>query len=161
MKRGRQPPRRRTAATVAVGADEPERAVATQGMLESCAAAEIEEVGAASHGNVLTGVDEPTRDGIVERCGPAAGTPPALEDRHREPRIEEPSRCGQASEPTPHDDDSRFLRDRQLRDSVHRSPRVPQNSVATAAASSRGREGRTRFVKMAGPARRTVASIDR
>ena len=99
MKRGRQPPRRRTAATVAVGADEPERAVATQGMLESCAAAEIEEVGAASHGDVLTGVDEPTRDGIVERCGPAAGTPPALEDRHREPRIEEPSRCGQASEP--------------------------------------------------------------
>ena len=62
--------------------DEPQRPVVPQAPGKPRPTGEIEEVRAAPHGDMLTGVDEPATDGIIERGGASPDPPPRLEHRH-------------------------------------------------------------------------------
>ena len=63
---GGQPGRGSAVGTDAIGADEPERAVAAETIGQPCAAAEVEKVGATSHRHMLAGVDQPRSLRVVE-----------------------------------------------------------------------------------------------
>jgi hypothetical protein len=71
--RRREHARGRTDGPITVGTDEPERAVAAKGVREAGLPAEIEEIRAASHRDVLAGIDETTGNGILERSSPTTG----------------------------------------------------------------------------------------
>jgi hypothetical protein len=86
-------------------ADEPERAVAAQGVGQTRLVAEIEEVRAAAHRHVLAGIDEAAGDGILERGGAAPGAAAGLEDRDPCPGADERGRGGEAGEPAADDRD--------------------------------------------------------
>ena len=62
----RQPGRGGAVGTGAIGADEPERAVAAEAIGQPCATAEVEKVGATSHRHMLAGVDQPRSLWVVE-----------------------------------------------------------------------------------------------
>ena len=159
---GRQQPRGRAGGAVALGTDEPQRAVAPQPVVEPGPPAEVEEVRAAAHGHVLAGVHEPAAHGILERRGAAAGAASRLEHRDGQAGLGEGRGRGQTGETAADDRDAgRTGPPGGSCAHVHRHRSGPQTSVVAAAARSAGRGGRTRAVKMAVPARRTRRKIAR
>jgi hypothetical protein len=106
---------------------------------------------------VLAGVDEPTAHWVFERCRAAAAPPPPLQQRHATTALREGRRGGEPGESTADDDHTRRL------DAFcgHGHILVPQASVATAEAMSRGLEALTFAVKMPAPRRLTACSSDR
>jgi hypothetical protein len=82
VQRRREHPRGCAGRPIPVGTDEPERAVSAQGVGQTGLPAEIEEIRAASHRDVLAGIDKTTRHRILERGGSTTGTASGLEQRH-------------------------------------------------------------------------------
>ena len=159
MQRSRQDPRGRARCPRAVGADEPQRPVAPQRLGDPGLVAEIEEIGTAAHRHVLTGIDEPPPDGILERRGPPSAPAPRLQHRDGVPLFDERSGCSKPCQAAPDHHGMAWPPPRGRRLLVDHD-RGPMATPASVAATSTGRGGRTRRVRTAAPARFTAAKID-
>ena len=114
---------------------------------------EIEEVGAAPHGDMLAGIDEPATDGIIERGGAAPDPPPRLEHRHPTAPLDERRGSRQAGQART--DDNNMRRGGSLH---HESP-IPRGPVATDTKAAPARSifgGLTRKEKIPAPLCRTA-----
>jgi hypothetical protein len=79
VKRGRKETRRRAGGPAVVGIDEPERAVTAKCISEIGSLAEVQKIRTAAHGDMLAGINEATRDRVLERCHTPASLPTCLE----------------------------------------------------------------------------------
>ena len=138
MERRRQKTAGRAGGPVPAGADEEKRAVAAEPIGQTCAAAEVEEVGAAAHRHVLAGVNESSGDRILERGSPAPAPSAGLEERHPHARFDE--RRGR-SQPRKAAADDRDVKLRFAVGSAHDDRRLrnrgPRKSVVKAEAMTR------------------------
>ena len=78
-------------ADAAVGRHEEEAALGSEEMIDADGPAEVGEVGAAAHADVLAGVEELAGGGVGEGAGPAAEPAAQFEEGDGEPR------CGRAA----------------------------------------------------------------
>ena len=106
VQRGGQPADGGEIAPAAVGPEEVQPAVALEAVVDAHAAAEVDQVGAAAHGNVLASVDPPAGRRILERAGPPAEPPPGLEQFDRDARLTQSRRRGQPGQAAADDGDA-------------------------------------------------------
>ena len=106
----RQQSRGRAGGPISVGTDEPQRAVATEGIGQTGMSTEIEKVGAATHCHVLTGIDQATRHRVLERGGPATSPASCLQHGHADIGRGERRSCRKPSQAAANDDDMRLTR---------------------------------------------------
>jgi len=97
-----------------LGREEPERRLAAEEVGRADPAAEVGEVGAAGHADVLTVVDEIAGRRVDERAGPPAEPGAALDQGDVQVLARQADRRGEAGEPAADDHHPRGRRSREL-----------------------------------------------
>ena len=95
------------AGDAALGAEEDDLGVAAEEVREADPAAEVGQVGAAGHADVLTVIDLLAGHRVGERAGAAAEPGPALDQGQAEPAVDQRRGRGQPGEAAADDDDVR------------------------------------------------------